>query len=136
MCKPNLRLSPEGVCKTADFQSWLESMRVFAKNGCYMKLSGAFSELQPQDPEKSPPLAEILRQIKPWTDALFSDFPPNQIMFGSDWPVCNIGGAGNQRAWNSWRKVVEELLTRKGFNKEEKAMIWTGSAAKAYGIES
>ncbi len=32
-------------------------------------------------------------------------------MFGSDWPVCNVGGpAGEEGNWGVWVQVVEGLL--------------------------
>lgn len=53
-------------------------------------------------------------------------------MFGSDWPVCNVGGGGNRVTWGRWRRVVEELLERRNFDEEQKRLIWGDVALKAY----
>ena len=101
----------------------------------YMKLSGAFSELLPLLPEQDVDFNHLARQIQPWTDVVFDVFGPDRVMFGSDWPVANIGGGGNDLAWNRWRKVVEILLDQRGLNDSEKVNIWGQVAVKAYGIE-
>lgn len=56
-------------------------------------------------------------------------------MFGSDWPVCNIGGGGNAVAWQRWQDVVQLLLEKRGMGEKELRDIWGGVACKAYGID-
>ena len=55
-------------------------------------------------------------------------------MFGSDWPVCNVGGGGND-AWRRWRMVVEGILERRGLNEEQRRDVWGLVAMKAYGVD-
>lgn len=103
-----------------------------------MKLSGAFSELPPLP---SPALgtseedvvASTIKRLRPWTDVIFDTFGPQRVMFGSDWPVCNVGGGG-QVAWRRWREVVAGILEQRGLSEDEKRDVWGGVAAKAYGI--
>ncbi|MFD5747471.1 amidohydrolase family protein [Streptomyces sp. NPDC127033] len=49
--------------------------------------------------------AWTLDDIRPAWDVLLSAFGPGRLMFGSDWPVCNLAGG-----WNRWAATVEELL--------------------------
>lgn len=100
-----------------------------------MKLSGAFSELQPLEAESEPDFGEIVERVQPWTDVVFDVFGAERVMFGSDWPVCNVGGGGNDVAWGRWRRVVEEVLERRGLSEEEKRGVWGSVALHAYGIE-
>lgn len=99
----------------------------------YMKLSGGFSELPPLSSE--PDIPSLVEQLRPWTDVIFDAFGPERVMFGSDWPVCNIGGGGNEVTWRRWHAVVEQVLDRRGLSDEQKAAVWGQTAVAAYGID-
>jgi L-rhamnono-1,4-lactonase len=101
----------------------------------YMKLSGAFGEMEEQSEDAPRSTAEILDLMRPWLDAVFAAFEPGRIMFGSDWPVCNFRGPG-QKSWGRWQAVVETILEERGLSEDEKASIWRGTAVKAYRIET
>jgi L-rhamnono-1,4-lactonase len=140
MCKPNLRLpASTGLTTHPDFLDWkslITTMSSFPST--YMKLSGAFSELpplsSPSSLEPRPSTSALVDSLQPWTDAVFDSFGPGRIMFGSDWPVCNVGGGGNEVSWRSWREVVEMLLERRGLGKDEKRCVWGGVAERAYKV--
>lgn len=100
-----------------------------------MKLSGAFSELLPLQAESEPDFEAIVERVQPWTDVIFDAFGADRVMFGSDWPVCNIGGGGNDVSWGRWRRVVEKVLERRGLSGEQKRGVWGSVALHAYGIE-
>lgn len=100
----------------------------------YMKLSGGFSELSPLSFNIEPDIDSLVKRISPWTDAVFEAFGPERVMFGSDWPVCNIGGGGNEVSWQRWKNVVEAVLERRGLDEEQKRGVWGDVAVKAYGI--
>ncbi|KAJ6151453.1 hypothetical protein N7470_007050 [Penicillium chermesinum] len=63
-----------------------------ASEKTYMKLSGLFSELPPLSPDVDLDIPALIARLSPWTNVIFDVFGPDRIMFGSDWPVCNIGG--------------------------------------------
>ncbi len=100
----------------------------------FMKLSGGFSELPCQDADDPWSPRQIVDHMKPWTDVVFEAFGPSRIMFGSDWPVCNVGGAGKQNAWKNWQAAVELLLDETGLSDDERIAVWGGTAARAYKI--
>ena len=56
-------------------------------------------------------------------------------MFGSDWPVCNVGRSGIAKFWNHCHDLVEAILESQSLTPEEKAQIWPGTAIKAYNIK-
>ena len=96
-----------------------------------MKLSGAFSELSPgRVPQTS--ASDIVDRMAPWLDHVFRSFGPARVMFGSDWPVCNVRGPAAEDSWVVWRDVVECALARKGLGDEERRMVWGGTAVEAY----
>lgn len=136
LCKPNLRLSPESVLDHADFQEWKDLVTKMARAnaGTYMKLSGAFSELPPLSANSDPDISGLITRLQPWTDVIFDAFGADRVMFGSDWPVCNIGGGGNTVSWNRWKDIVEGLLDRRGLTEAQKQGVWGQVAIEAYGI--
>ncbi|RAL15620.1 uncharacterized protein BO97DRAFT_441001 [Aspergillus homomorphus CBS 101889] len=139
LCKPNLRLpyhGPASVVTHPDFLEWSSLITAMAQYPtAYMKLSGGFSELLPLEEKTEPDLKALVDRIQPWTDVVFNVFGPERVMFGSDWPVCNVGGGGNTVSWGRWKRVVEEVLDRRGLSHEEREDVWGGVAAKAYGVE-
>ncbi|KAJ5683052.1 hypothetical protein N7462_006217 [Penicillium macrosclerotiorum] len=137
LCKPNLRLPPSAIPTHAEFLEWkhLVTRMAQANNKSYMKLSGAFSELPPLTADVEPDVSGLVDRLQPWTDVIFDVFGANRVMFGSDWPVCNVGGGGNNVSWNRWRTVVEGILDRRGLTAAQKQGIWGQVAVKAYGID-
>ena len=136
VCKPNLRLSnSDAVGGHPDFTRWKAYIKKMAGFECtYMKLSGFFSELPPQtelDPADIPTLVDHLR---PWVEVVSKAFTPARILFGSDWPVCNVGGPGREKSWQHWHDLVTAALDSLELSRQEKAMVWAGTAARAYKI--
>lgn len=57
-------------------------------------------------------------------------------MFGSDWPVCNVGGPkGEEGNWGFWREVVDEWMKQVGIQEEEKEWVRWRTGSEAYGLE-
>ncbi|KAL4868612.1 hypothetical protein BDV12DRAFT_209060 [Aspergillus spectabilis] len=139
LCKPNLRLkytSPESVTTHTGFLQWKAQVLAMAQYPtAYMKLSGSFSELPPLSPDSEPDIISLVEKLQPWTDVIFDAFSPERVMFGSDWPVCNVGGGGNRVSWSRWIRVVEGLLERRGLDEEQRGGFWGGVALKAYGVK-
>ena len=106
--------------------------RFASLDNVYMKLSGGFSEMGKQRANRPMPIAEMAKRLKPWTDVLMAEFSPNRIMFGSDWPVCNIGGPGNELSWMHWKNAVSAILDEYELSAAERDRIWFGTAVEAY----
>jgi len=68
-----------------------------------------------------------VKDFKPYVDHVIEIFTPQRLMFGSDWPVANLGG--------TYAEIVElaEALTS-GFSQSEGDYFWHKTAASAYGI--
>ncbi|KNG86101.1 amidohydrolase family protein [Aspergillus nomiae NRRL 13137] len=139
LCKPNLRLpdpSPASITTHPEFLEWSSLVTAMAQYpNTYMKLSGGFSELLPVPSDPEPDIASIVERIRPWTDVVFDTFGAERVMFGSDWPVCNVGGGGNAVTWRRWKSIVESILEKRQLTDEEKRNVWGGVAVKAYGVE-
>ncbi|EAW11851.1 uncharacterized protein ACLA_006070 [Aspergillus clavatus NRRL 1] len=102
-----------------------------------MKLSGGFSELPPLVTTPDLDIALLVARLQPWTDVVFDAFGSERVMFGSDWPVYNIGGGGggNEVSWGRWKSVVESILCRRGLADEQRMGVCGQVAVAAYGIE-
>lgn len=99
-----------------------------------IKLSGALNEFEPTPTPSS--TADIVKALSPYLDTILASFGTKRIMFGSDWPVCNVGGpSGEAGNWELWREVVELWMEGKGLSDGEKEEVWWKAGAEAYGID-
>ncbi|KAF2100895.1 hypothetical protein NA57DRAFT_35937 [Rhizodiscina lignyota] len=112
---------------------WASCIERLSKDpNVYMKLSGGFSEMQKQEASNPWPSSKVADTMRPWLDRLFKCFSPDKVMFGSDWPVCNVGGPGIEHAWSSWKVAVNKILENYHLTDEQQAQIWHGTALEAY----
>jgi L-rhamnono-1,4-lactonase len=139
LCKPDLKQQPVGDF-AENFWHWKRAItRLAACERVYMKLSGCFSEMQSQNSDqggKSISVMEVVELIRPWVSHIFSAFGASRIMFGSDWPVCNVGGPGDEKSWTHWREVVEALLNDLNISADDRDRVWFGTAVEAYRLDS
>lgn len=108
--KPNLR---EGVAPT-----WYRSMRELAAlPNVACKISGLVTEAD---------YARWTRdEIQPYIHEVVERFGWDRVMFGSDWPVCNLAG-GLER----WMEAVQWCLA--GVSTAEADTFWRGTAQRIY----
>ncbi|KAK4503628.1 hypothetical protein PRZ48_004543 [Zasmidium cellare] len=125
LCKPDFEANEES------FNRWKNAVGDMAGlDKTYMKLSGAFSEL----PEGLTTTDSIAAKMKPWIQHVLKAFGPKRVMFGSDWPVCNLRGPKGEESWVAWTDVIKTVLDDEeyGLTQEEKDRIWKGTAREAY----
>lgn len=127
LCKPDLSTS-----KATSGSRWLSAMeRLAAQPAVYMKLSGAFNEFAPSPTPADVP--SLLDRLDFYTRNVFKLFGSRKVMFGSDWPVCNVGGPKSAENWALWREVVAKLLEK--FEIVEVEDVWWRTGCEAYGVE-
>lgn len=66
-------------------------------------------------------------QLRPYFDTVLEAFGPGRLMFGSDWPVCTATSS-----YGEWHSLVEKFAA--GLSADEKAALFGGTAARAYGL--
>lgn len=99
-----------------------------------MKLSGALNEFTDGAPTPAD-TATVIATIKPFADLVLDSFP-GRVMFGSDWPVCNVGGPkGVDGNWRFWREVVEGIVREREGKKEVEESVWYRAAGEAYAAD-
>jgi len=86
----------------------------------YMKLSGLFSEIDDQSPSKPMYVSDIIDRVMPWVKHVLDCFKIERIMFGRDWPVCNVRGPGDELSWRYWHKTVAAILEKAQLNETER----------------
>jgi L-rhamnono-1,4-lactonase len=116
-------------------EEWSMAIRKLATLPVYIKLSGGFSEIGNQDPAQPWKVETIADRMWPWFITVLKCFGPERIMFGSDWPVCNVRGPGDELSWSHWRDVVAELLARSNLDSRARNLIWAANAVKAYHLD-
>jgi L-fuconolactonase len=66
--------------------------------------------------------------FRPYLDTVFEAFGPGRLMFGSDWPVCLLGGSYGQIY-----QLVEEYT--RGLSDSDREAVFGETAAKFYGVD-
>lgn len=90
------------------------------------KLSGLVTETD--WPHQDEPSAADLRQIEQCFDLALEAFGPGRLMFGSDWPVCQLA-TNYQAVYAIAQSWAESRLDR-----HEQQAFWGANAVRIYGL--
>jgi L-fuconolactonase len=113
LAKPNI--------KSGGISPWNQHIRELAQApNVWCKVSGMVTEAdwlhwKPSD-------------FTPYTEVVLDAFGTKRLMFGSDWPVCQL--AGN---YSSVHDLVASAWA--GLSAEELAAVWGGNCAAFYGLK-
>lgn len=102
------------------FDDWESNFRAAAAfPNVYCKLSGMITEADWRNWTPD--------QLRPYVDIAMDAFGPQRLMFGSDWPVCELAG--------SYRQVFDTLCeSLDSVSDEERERILAGTVRKFYGL--
>ncbi len=107
--------------KSGDIFSWEKGIKELSKADNVMcKISGIVTEADWNSWE--------VADLKPYLDVIFENFGTNKLMFGSDWPVCNLAGSYSQIV-----EVLESYSTQ--FSSHEQNQIWHENAKFFYNLK-
>ena len=113
IAKPNI--------KQGEIEPWTSRMRPLAEHpNVWVKVSGMITEA---DWEKWTPddLAPYVRNLLEW-------FGPHRLMFGSDWPVCELAGTYTQ-VYDAAAYALGDLTA------DERVAVFGGNAIEAYRLD-
>jgi L-fuconolactonase len=101
---------------------WLPQFRAAAAfPNVYCKLSGMVTEADWRHWKPS--------DLKPYVDAALECFGPERLMFGSDWPVCELAA--------DYEQVVAALEEALGpISSDQRQRIFAGTAAEFYRLDA
>jgi L-fuconolactonase len=109
--KPNVSAAPS--------TDWLAGLRAFgALANVAIKFSGMTSEA---------PAGWTVQALEPFAEALLTGVGPGRLMFGSDWPVCLLGGGYDATF------AATELLTA-ALSTAERDLLFGDVAADVYDL--
>ncbi|MEX0284278.1 MAG: amidohydrolase [Paracoccaceae bacterium] len=112
--KPQIRNHPDG------FEDWKAGMaRLAADTKACCKLSGIVTETDG---------GWTVETLRPYVDHLLEVFGPARMMWGSDWPVCQL-----QATYDEWRAAAEALTA--GLSEDERAQVFGGTATAFYRLD-
>jgi len=104
--------------KNKNIDKWAAGINAVAKHeNVYCKVSGMVTEADWQN--------WILADFDPYLDVIFEAFGSNRVMFGSDWPVCNVAGGYQQML-----SVVKNYTSK--LSADEQARFWGLNAIEFY----
>jgi L-fuconolactonase len=99
-------------------EPWADALAELARlPNVSCKLSGLVTEARWDDWDAE--------RIRPYADHVLASFGPDRVMFGSDWPVCELAAS-----YAEVRGLADELL--EGLSPSERdAVLWT-TATRVY----
>jgi L-fuconolactonase len=104
--------------KLRDIESWKKGMEEIAKfENVSCKISGMVTEADWNQWKPS--------DLKPYLDVIFENFSTDKLMFGSDWPVCNV--ASN---YTEVVKTLEDYISQ--LSTQDQNKIWYENAKSFY----
>lgn len=104
--------------KSGDIESWKKGMEEIAKfENVWCKISGMVTEADWNQWKTS--------DLKPYLEVIFENFSADKILFGSDWPVCNVASDYTEVV-----KTLEDYIT--SFSIEDQNKIWFENAKLFY----
>ncbi|WP_163408030.1 amidohydrolase family protein [Flavobacterium ajazii] len=110
IAKPNI--------KSGDIASWKKAIEEISKfENVWCKISGMVTEADWDNWKSS--------DLKPYLDIIFENFSADKLMFGSDWPVCNVASD-----YSNLVKTLEDYLA--AFSIENQNKFWFENAKSFY----
>src|SRR6266540_4159958 len=65
--------------------------------------------------------------IRPYAEHVLEVFGPDRVLWGSDWPVCELAGS-----YARVRELADKLIA--GLSADERADVLGGTAIRVYGL--
>ena len=107
--------------KSGAIKDWAEDIKkIGSYQNLYCKISGMVTEADWQNSK--------YEDFEPYLDIAFNTFGANRLLFGSDWPVCNLAG-GFDKVYQFIEKYTKQL------SKGEQEKFWGLNACEFYQIK-
>lgn len=121
---PNLKMVIDHLAKpqikSSGLEAWLPGFAAASRYpNIYCKLSGMVTEADWKHWKAT--------DLRPYAEETLRLFGPARVMYGSDWPVCELAGS-YQQVFGAARELVSELSA------DEQQQVFSGTARAFYGI--
>jgi L-fucono-1,5-lactonase len=112
--KPQIRDQMDGKDSLTQWSAGMT--RLADETGAFLKLSGLVTEAHEN---------WTIEDIRPFADHVLMAFGPDRVMWGSDWPVCQL-----RASYSQWRDAAEALCS--GLDAASHERIFGGTAKEFY----
>lgn len=113
--KPQIRdHSPDNLAFWADGMA-----KIAQETNAHCKFSALVTEARPE---------WTVEDLRPYTDHLFKVFGPDRMMWGSDWPVCQLAAT-----YDEWRAAAIDLTSH--LDEAGRAAVFGGTAKAFYQLD-
>lgn len=110
IAKPNI--------KAKQLDDWEKDLRALAAHeNVWCKVSGMVTEARWQ--------GWLPQDFQPYLDVVFEAFGPTRVLFGSDWPVCEVAGG-----YDAVVGLVQQYVAK--LSAHEQALFWGENATAFY----
>ncbi len=107
--------------KNKNIEKWEKGIRAIAKNeNTWCKVSGMVTEADWHN--------WVLADFEPYLNVIFEAFGAKRVMFGSDWPVCNVAGGYQQML-----SIVKNYTSKLSADEQER--FWGLNAMEFYKLD-
>jgi len=104
--------------KNQNIDKWASNMKIISRyENAWCKVSGMVTEADWQNWQQS--------DFEPYLDVIFEVFGASRVMFGSDWPVCNVAGG-----YDKMIAMVENYTSK--LSTDEQSRFWGRNAIEFY----
>lgn len=104
--------------KNKNIDKWASNIKAIAKyENVWCKVSGMVTEADWQNWQTG--------DFEPYLDVVFEAFGTKRVMFGSDWPVCNVAGG-----YDKMIAIVESYTAK--LSADEQSRFWGLNATEFY----
>ena len=104
--------------KNQNIDKWANNMKIIAQHeNAWCKISGMVTEADWHNWQQS--------DFTAYLDVVFEAFGAKRVMFGSDWPVCNVAGG-----YDKMISIVENYVSK--LSTEHQARFWGLNAIEFY----
>lgn len=101
-------------------QPWRDNLAEIARRPNVMaKISGIVAYADPE--------TWVADTLRPWAEHTISSFGWDRVVWGSDWPVCTLGGG-----LLAWVSATHTLLS--GTSEDEKTKLFSGNASRIWNL--
>jgi predicted TIM-barrel fold metal-dependent hydrolase len=116
----NPKLAPNAARDHAADQ-WKKDIEAFAQHdNVICKISGIIARL---------PSGGTAADLAPIVDHCLDTFGPDRVVFGSDWPVCLLGGT-----LQSWVEMLRQIVSSRTADEQRK--LWSQNALRHYNLST
>jgi len=122
---PNQRFVVDHIAKpdikNQNMEKWAKAIKALAAHpNVWCKVSGMVTEADWQN--------WTITDFEPYLDVVFEAFGTKRLLFGSDWPVCNVAGG-----YDKMLTIVKNYIAKLSAN--EQARFWGLNAVEFYGLD-